>query len=378
MKHAPEDLFGGQELIPLDQLAAALMICGFGAVLHKRLSDPTQRNALLANASAQVPQAMAALSTRGLGVARGAVVGPALVVVRSETPWDRAPDPKSVIAVVGARAVDPYGLTIARTLGESLARSGFTVASGGAEGCDAAAHEGAMSWRAPKGPATIAVTPGGLDHPYPAIHDDLFRRVIRSGGALVSADWPTASLKRHAFIDRNHVIAALSGGVIVVRARVKSGSLSTARAAQRLGRPVGAVPGNVGSLLSEGCHVLLEGGAAPIASAASLVRFQGRVTSDGLPTRRERPWPQHATPQPAPWRSVCEPGYDADGPGSSAHDTPQHIEIMKAIREEPGIDLDSLADRTNLAAPTLAGALIELEVSGRVARGPGGRYMATD
>ena len=60
---------------------------------------------------------------------------------------------------------------------------------------------------------------------------------------------------RRRFLVRNRLIAALSGGTVVVEAGVRSGALSTARHARRIGRPVLAVPGPVTSGLSAGCHL---------------------------------------------------------------------------------------------------------------------------
>ncbi|MFI9117899.1 DNA-processing protein DprA [Streptomyces bikiniensis] len=141
------------------------------------------------------------------------------------------------VALVGARACTPYGAHVATDLATSLARKGWVVVSGAAYGIDAAAHRGALAADG----ATIAVLACGVDVSYPRGHDRLIRRVAEQGlvaGELPPGSHPTPSR----FILRNRVIAALTRGTVVVEAQHRSGSLSTARAATRLGRHTMGVP----------------------------------------------------------------------------------------------------------------------------------------
>ena len=80
---------------------------------------------------------------------------------------------------------------------------------------------------------------------------------IAAEGLVVSEAPPGGLPLRRRFLVRNRLIAALSGGTVVVEAGVRSGALSTARHARRIGRPVLAVPGPVTSGLSAGCHLIL-------------------------------------------------------------------------------------------------------------------------
>jgi DNA processing protein len=96
----------------------------------------------------------------------------------------------------------------------------------------------------------------GVDVLYPARHARMFEQIVATGGALVSLLPPGTEPRRSAFVQRNSLIAALADVVVVVEADVRSGSLSTANAARRLGRVVCAWPG------SRGCERLLQTGAA--------------------------------------------------------------------------------------------------------------------
>ncbi|KOX35789.1 DNA-processing protein DprA [Streptomyces sp. NRRL F-6491] len=174
------------------------------------------------------------------------------------------------VALVGARACTPYGAHLATGLATDLARKGWVVVSGAAYGIDGAAHRGALA----AGGATVAVLACGIDVPYPRGHDRLIRRVAEQGlvvGELPPGSHPTPSR----FILRNRVIAALTRGTVVVEARHRSGSLSTARAATRLGRHTMGVPGPVTSALSAGVHELLRGDATLVTDAEEIVELVG-------------------------------------------------------------------------------------------------------
>ncbi|MGW3268166.1 DNA-processing protein DprA [Streptomyces sp. NPDC001056] len=176
------------------------------------------------------------------------------------------------VAVVGARACTEYGAHVAATLAAGLAERGWVVVSGGAYGIDAAAHRGALA----AGGATAAVLACGVDRPYPRGHTALIERIADQGlviGELPPGDHPTPSR----FILRNRVIAALTRGTVVVEAACRSGSLATARAAQRLGRHAMGVPGPVTSALSAGVHELLRGGAALVTDAAEVAELVGAM-----------------------------------------------------------------------------------------------------
>ncbi|KUM68013.1 DNA-processing protein DprA [Streptomyces curacoi] len=184
------------------------------------------------------------------------------------------------VAVVGARACTEYGAHMAATLAAGLAERGWVVVSGGAYGVDGAAHRGALG----AGGATVAVLACGVDRPYPRGHTQLINRIAEQGlviGELPPGDHPTPSR----FIVRNRVIAALTRGTVVVEAAHRSGSLVTARAAQRLGRHTMGVPGPATSGLSAGVHELLRGDAVLVTDAAEVVELVGDM-GELAPERR--------------------------------------------------------------------------------------------
>jgi DNA processing protein len=157
------------------------------------------------------------------------------------------------VAVVGAREASTYGTHVAAELGDGLARPGWTVVSGGAYGIDAAAHRGALG---AEGGATVAVLGSGIDQACPSSHANLFAR-IQERGLLVS-EWPPAAKgMSFRFAHSRRLITAIACGTVMVEAAADSTGLRTLDHALRLGRPAMAVPGQVISPLSAGCHAVL-------------------------------------------------------------------------------------------------------------------------
>jgi DNA processing protein len=169
------------------------------------------------------------------------------------------------ITIVGARAATLYGEHIAMELSSELATQGRIVVSGGAYGIDGAAHRAATPARPG---ATIAVLATGLHNFYPAGHQQLFERILDNGGLVLSELPPGAAPTRWRYLQRDRLLAVLSGATVVVEAGYRSGSLSIAAQAHALGRPVGAVPGPVTSAASAGCHRLLQEGIATLVTDA--------------------------------------------------------------------------------------------------------------
>ncbi|WP_406399324.1 DNA-processing protein DprA [Streptomyces sp. NBC_00879] len=184
------------------------------------------------------------------------------------------------VAVVGARACTPYGAHMAATLGSGLAERGWVVVSGAAYGVDGSAHRGVLA----AGGATVAVLACGVDVVYPRGHAELIGRIAEQGlviGELPPGDHPTPSR----FVLRNRVIAALTRGTVVVEAEYRSGSLVTARSAQKLGRYTMGVPGPATSGLSAGVHELLRGEGVLVTDAAEVAELVGDI-GDLAPDRR--------------------------------------------------------------------------------------------
>lgn len=181
-------------------------------------------------------------------------------------PGDLARTTARSVALVGSREATAYGCSVAASMAAGLVELGWSVVSGGAYGIDGAAHRGALAAAG----STVAVLAGGVDVPYPRGNEALLGRVAEQG-VLVSEAPPGAAPTRRAFLIRNRLIAALTGGTVVVEAALRSGALNTATWASGCLRVVMAVPGPVTSPLSAGTHRLLRDAEAVLVGDAAEV-----------------------------------------------------------------------------------------------------------
>ncbi len=254
------------------------------------------------------------------------------------------------VAIVGARAATPAGLSVARRLGQDLASAGLVVVSGLARGADGAAHSGALD----AGGRTVAVLGCGADVVYPPEHAELARH-IAARGAIVSELWPGAPPLAHHFPLRNRIISGLVRAVVVVEASEKSGSLITARAALDQGRDVLAVPGSVASGRYRGSHALIKDGARLVETVEDVLD--------------ELKWPLVTA------QARAAAGSPAGLPDDNLL---QESELERAMAPGEPYTVDELARHSGRPAATLLAELGALELSGRVSRSAGGAFVRLD
>lgn len=199
--------------------------------------------------------------------------GPVALAAEGELALLRRP----AVAIVGSRACTPYGERVARRLAGAVAAAGGAVVSGLAHGIDAAAHEGARG-------ATIAVLGQGLAARMPAWQARLRERLLAAGGLVLSEYAPLRPADRWTFPPRNRIIAGLARAVVVVEAGARSGSRITARMGLDYGREVLAVPGPIDGPASQGCLALLAEGATVVRGPEDVLAaagLGGRAVEDG-------------------------------------------------------------------------------------------------
>ncbi|MBI2068028.1 MAG: DNA-protecting protein DprA [Deltaproteobacteria bacterium] len=241
------------------------------------------------------------------------------------------------IAIVGSRKPTRYGEKVAYDLAYELALRRIIVVSGLAYGIDRQAHEGALA----AGGKTIAVLGCGLDYPYPKKNLDLKERIANAGAVLSEFSPETAAISPH-FPRRNRIISALSLGVIVVEAAVRSGALSTTAWGLSQGKEIFAVPGNITSPLSAGTNRLIQNGATPVLQVEDVL--EALSLSHLVPHLKER---QNFSPEE------------------------KIVEVLGEIGEA---SVDEIRGKTGLPISQLTALLVSLEICGKIAQLPGGRY----
>ena len=260
---------------------------------------------------------------------------PTVLFVKGRTDLLNAP----ALAIVGSRNATPQGEANAEAFAAALADAGLTVVSGMALGIDAAAHRGGLRGSS----STIAVIGTGIDRVYPARNQALARDIAAKGAIVSEFPLGTPALKEN-FPRRNRIISGLAQGCLVVEAAERSGSLITARLAGEQGRDVFAIPGSIHSPLSKGCHKLIKQGAKLVDDARDILEELGLAAAAG----------KAATAAPAL--------------------TAEAASLLDSIGFDPA-DIDTLALRSGLTAERLYAILLQMELDGRIASLPGGRFQ---
>jgi DNA processing protein len=265
---------------------------------------------------------------------------PPVLIVRGQLP------PGPAVAIVGSRLGDAYGREVARRFAHCLAAAGVTIVSGLARGIDAAAHEGALA--SPAG-CTLAILGCGMGVDYPRGHARL-AGAIAARGALVSEFPCGAGPREWHFPVRNRTIAGLTAATLVVQATPRSGSLTTARHARELGRPVFAVPGPVFEPLSWGPHSLLRRGALLAGHPEDVLEALAACRGDAAPSVEGTP------------------------AAGAAPSTALAAAVLGALPSRAACTAEQVAARAGASPDAVLQALLELELAGRVERLPGMAY----
>ncbi len=276
---------------------------------------------------------------------------PHLLYVYGETDLtDRFP-----VAVVGTRRASAYGLTHTREIAAELAQTGVCVVSGLALGIDAAAHTGALDG----GGRTVAVLGSALDKPYPQENDPLMRRILESGGSVVSEYAPGTPPSRYSFLQRNRIIAGMCLGTLVTEGPRRSGALNTATRTLENGREVFALPGNVDSPGAQLPNMLISEGARLVTGAADILSALVIEPKDA---------PKAAQAAVAPIEAPAEKKPHIPG----GLDETQRAICAALLAGEA--DFDALCAVSGLESDELGALLIEMEMDGLVTPLAGTRY----
>ncbi|WP_330084744.1 DNA-processing protein DprA [Methylocystis iwaonis] len=283
------------------------------------------------------------------------------------------------VALVGSRNASTAGLAFAERLARGLGREGYVIVSGLARGIDAAAHGASLET------GTIAVLAGGQARPYPSEHEKLVAQIAERG--LLVSEMPIEWEPRgRDFPRRNRIISGLSRATVVVEAARRSGSLITARFANEQGREIFAVPGSPLDPRAEGTNGLLRQGATLCArpedvlealaagggggSAGSLFDMAGGADQGPFFEEFEALFAQEQIASDN--FALSQPTADArehlpDADANYAELTDPRERVMSLLGPTP-VAIDDLIRTAGLSARDVQGALVELDLEGRLER----------
>ena len=176
-----------------------------------------------------------------------------------------------MIGMVGSRAASYNGIKAARKLSSDLSRHGITIVSGLANGIDTASHQGCLEGGSP----TVAVMGCGLNTVYPSCNKGLADEILNHGGLMISEFAPESRPVGWHFPYRNRLISGLSDALVLMEAKIRSGSMTTVQHALDQGKDVFVYPGDPSSPLYEGNHQLLREGAYYFTKAEDILEDLG-------------------------------------------------------------------------------------------------------
>jgi len=250
------------------------------------------------------------------------------------------------ISVVGSRRPTQYGAYSAEFISREVAKDGYIIISGLADGIDSFAHSGALEADMP----TVAVLGCGIDTVYPASNTNLASKILKDG-MIISEYPPGTPPAKHRFPERNRIIAALSLATVVIEANEGSGSLITSKFAMELGRDVFALPGNITSPRSKGTNCLIRDGAYIVTEPQDISSVYNSRYKDFL---------------------FKKDVYNIEENVSQHNDTNKifdendiSLQILSLL-ETGNKDFDTLCQELSLSCAELSAIMLGLEISGKV------------
>ena len=245
------------------------------------------------------------------------------------------------IAVIGSRDCSSYGEKWCEEFVKQLLEYNVVIVSGMAKGIDSIAHKTALKY----GGKTIAVLPSGFNNIYPKENVDLYKKIIDSGGAVISEYEPNVMADSKKFLERNRIVSGLSIATLVIEAEFRSGTSVTARLTKEQEKQVFCVPGSLDNSKSIGTNKMIQDGAKLVTSVEDIVKnfdFLEKVCS------------------------VCE--------AKDENVDEQYKDVYELLSDVP-IEFEELVKMSNLKVNELMTKLTMLELDGKIDRLSGNRFV---
>ena len=197
------------------------------------------------------------------------------------------------VAVVGSRKTTYHAKEAVSKILSELSGTDICIVSGLAAGIDTSAHTAALE----NNLKTIGVIASGFDFIYPTSNKNLYEKIEKGGGAVVTEYYPTFQPLKFRFPQRNRIVSGLSYGTLVAEASLKSGALITANLCLEQGRELMCIPGLISNPNTEGIYKLLKNGATLVTQAQDILEAlnweikpaeQLKINLEGLSSTEEK------------------------------------------------------------------------------------------
>lgn len=245
---------------------------------------------------------------------------------------------KKGIAIVGSRNCTQYGIKWCEKLTKDLLEYNLVIISGMAKGIDSVAHNITIR----NGMKTIAVLPSGFNNIYPKSNIQLYKNILKSGGAIVTEYEENVVASSDKFLARNRIVSGLAIGTLVVEAGYRSGTSVTASLTKEQGKKVFCIPGNLENSKSIGTNILIKKGAKLITSAEDIAKNYHLVKCEINEKNVEIP--------------------------------SEYEYIYNLITEKP-IDTLTIIKKSNLRVSEVMSKLTILELEGKIKKVSGDKFM---
>ena len=313
-----------------------------------------------------------------------------------------------LIGIVGTRNPTPHGKRWTYKISQALAKKGFTIVSGLADGIDTIAHRACLD----VGGKTIAVLGNGLDRAYPYKNKGLMAEIGKKGLILTEYEHGIVPDKKN-FPARNRIVAGLCRAVLVMEAPEKSGALITARLANDFNRDVYSLPDSPENPQALGCLKLIHKGAEIIITEDDLLNSLGQIpalmdkeqgdnnrvqtpqlslftsssnsqsksnsnynvtstSGDNIPSRTNTPTGVY---NPSPVETTTTPEIPQNNEVIE-NLSPSSKSVYQAIADEP-TSVDTIVMKSGLNASEVFGILTQLEIEDLITCLPGMMYQKT-
>ena len=247
------------------------------------------------------------------------------------------------VAFVGSRKASSNGKDSVKSIISDFSGTDICIVSGLAEGIDATSHRSAIE----NGLKTIGVIASGFDFKYPSSNKDLYEKLEKGCGAVVTEYYPTFEPIKFRFPQRNRIVTGLSYGTVVGEAALKSGALISANLTLEQGRELMCIPGSINNKNTEGVYKLLKNGATMVTSGEDVLNALN-------------------------WEIRFNSSSPFAGDGLGVRDN-EYATLIELISIEPK-GFDELQSTTGMDTEELLKTLTMMEIEGLIEQTDGDRY----